>query len=59
MLKGIFDFYAKQQLLVGRRATFDEIKHEFEYMNMGEFFRFALDFKLPLKKEKVLETFKK
>ena len=28
-------------------------------MNMGEFYRFCLDFKIPHKKEKVIEMFKK
>ena len=28
-------------------------------MNMGEFFRFCLDFKIPQKKEKIMEIFKK
>ena len=59
VLKGIFNFYCRQQLLVGRKATFDEIKREFDNMNMGEFFRFCLDFKLPQKKEKIIEIFKK
>lgn len=44
---------------MGRRATFDEIKREFDNMNMGEFFRFCLDFKIPQKKDKILEAFKK
>lgn len=46
-------------MLVGKRATFDQIQNELSNMNMGEFIRFTLDFALPLKKEKVLEIFKK
>lgn len=28
-------------------------------MNMGEFFRFCIDFKIPQKKDKIMEIFKK
>lgn len=58
-LRGIFDFYCRQQLLVGRKATFEEIQKEFENMNMGEYVRFCLDFAIPLNKNKLIEIFKK
>ena len=48
-LRGIFDFYSRQQILVGKKATFDEIKKELDHLNMGEFFRFCLDFGIPIK----------
>ena len=58
-LKGIFDFYSRQQILVGKNATFDDIKKELDHLNMGEFFRFCFDFAIPIKKEKIIENFKK
>lgn len=58
-LKGIFDFYSRQQMLVGKKATFDEIQRELNNMNMGEFLRFILDFGIPIKKDKVVLIFKK
>ncbi|CDW80261.1 UNKNOWN [Stylonychia lemnae] len=59
VIRGIFDFYCRQQLLVGKKATFEEIQREFNNMNMGEFYRFCLDFKIPQKKDKIIELFKK
>ena len=59
MLKNIFDFYCKQQMLLGKKATFEEIQKDLSVMNMAEFMRFCLDFRIPVGKSKVVEVFKK
>mmetsp|Transcript_12864 Transcript_12864/g.12766 ORF Transcript_12864/g.12766 Transcript_12864/m.12766 type:complete len:192 (+) Transcript_12864:508-1083(+) len=58
-LKGIFDFYSRQQLLIGKKATFEEIESKINTLLIGEFLKFCLDFKVPLRKPKLLEIFKK
>lgn len=58
-LKGIFDFYCRQQMLVGKKPTFEEIEKEINNLNLGEFMRFCLDFSIPVPKEKVMDIFKR
>lgn len=55
----IFDFYAKQHLLTSKNATFEEIQEKFNVMILAEFNKFAIEFKIPFKKEIVTELFKK
>ena len=59
VLRGVFEFYCRQQVMVGRKATFEEIEKEYRSMNMGEYMRFCLDFGLPYPKQRFLEVFKK
>eukprot|EP00826_Nyctotherus_ovalis_P062863 TRINITY_DN916_c0_g1_i8.p1 TRINITY_DN916_c0_g1~~TRINITY_DN916_c0_g1_i8.p1 ORF type:complete len:651 (-),score=137.77 TRINITY_DN916_c0_g1_i8:904-2856(-) len=58
-LKEIFDFYCKQQLLVGRKATFEQLNAVLSNMNLGEFTKFCKDFGIALPFAKVRELFKK
>jgi nucleoid-associated protein YejK len=58
-IQEIFDFYTRQQLMVGKKATFEQIEHELSNLNMGEFMRFCKDFKIPVSKTKCAEVFKK
>lgn len=51
-IREIFDFYAKQHLMIGKRATFDMIKHQNSILNMGDFILFCKDFKIPLDKRR-------
>ena len=55
----IFDFYAKQHQFTSKNATFEEIQEKFNLMDLSEFNKFAIEFKIPLKKEVVTELFKK
>jgi len=55
----IFDFYAKQHQFTGKNATFEEIQEKFNIMVLAEFNKFALEFKIPLKKDIVTEIYKK
>jgi len=55
----IFDFYAKQHQFIKKNATFEEIQEKFNLMILAEFNKFAIEFKIPLRKEVVTEIFKK
>lgn len=46
-------------MLLGKKATFEEIQRDLSVMNMAEFMRFCLDFRIPLMKSKIVEVFKK
>ena len=58
-IKEIFDFYTRQHLMVGKKATFEQIEYELSNINMGEFMKFCKDFNVPLSKIKWAEVFKK
>ena len=58
-LKEIFDFYSRQHLMIGKRATFEQIEYELSNLNMGEFMKFCKDFYIPVSKVKCAEVFKK
>ena len=58
-IKEIFEFYSRQHLMIGRKATFEQIEYELSNMNMGEFMKFWKDFYIPLSKVKCAEVFKK
>jgi hypothetical protein len=49
-IKEIFDFYTRQHLMIGKKATFEQIEYEMSNMNMGEFMKFCKDFKIPVSK---------
>lgn len=56
-LKEIFTFYTKQHILIG--VTFDEIQRKKEVMNLSEFVKFCVEFRIPCRKELIVEVFKK
>ncbi|CAI2372176.1 unnamed protein product [Moneuplotes crassus] len=58
-IREIFDFYTRQHLMIGKKATFEEIQYELSNMNMGEFMKFCKDFKIPVSKTRCAEIFKK
>jgi len=58
-IKEIFDFYTRQHLMIGKKATFEQIEYELSNLNMGEFMKFCKDFKIPVSKIRCAEVFKK
>jgi len=58
-LKEIFEFYCKQQLLIGKKATFEQLNTVLSNMNLGEFMKFCKDFNINLPSTKIKEVFKK
>jgi len=58
-IREIFYFYCRQQYLVGKRPTFDQMGKIACIMNIGEFMKFCLDFKVPIKPVRIKELFKR
>ena len=58
-LKEIFHHYARSQMMIGRKATFEQIQHEISNLNLGEYMKFCKDFKINCDKVKIAEIFKK
>lgn len=58
-LKEIFYFYSRQHHRAGKTVTFDDISNKLDHMDMGEFMKFCVEFKILVKKEKLMEVFKK
>ena len=46
-------------MLLGKKATFEEIQKDLTHMNVAEFMRFCIDFRIPLGKTKIVEVFKR
>ena len=57
-LKEIFAFYCKQHSFLGRTPTFGDLLNREELMNLSEFIKFCLDFKILVKKDKITRIFK-
>ena len=57
-LKEIFGFYCKQHSFLGRTPTFGDLLTREELMNLSEFIKFCLDFKILVKKDTITRIFK-
>jgi len=57
-LKEIFQFYCKQQQMLGKKVTFDKLMTCLSHMTIGEFTKFCKDFKVPIKTNRIKEIFK-
>lgn len=55
--KEIFHFYSKQHFIQG--LSFEEIKNKRDHLDLGEFMKFCIEFRIPCKKEMLIEVFKK
>ena len=55
----IFAFYCKQHVVIGKTPTFDELCKKGKHMNLSEFSKFCIEFKILLKTTKINEIFKK
>lgn len=49
-LQEIFLFYCRQHVMLGKKATFDDIKKEVRQLSLGDFIKFAKDFEIELSK---------
>ena len=58
-LREIFNFYSHQHSNAGHKTTFDAIRDKFEHLNLSEFGKFCVEFKILIPKEKLIEIFKK
>ena len=55
----IFYFYTKQHSFLGQTPTFQEILKSEEHLDMAEFGKFCVEFKILVKPHKIAEIFKK
>ena len=53
-LKEIFYFYCKQHLFIGKAPTFGDLLTKIELMNLSDFVKFCTDFKILVKKDKII-----
>ena len=58
-IREIFNFYSHQHSNAGHKTTFDSIRDKFEHLNLSEFGKFCVEFKILIPKEKLVEIFKK
>ena len=55
----IFSFYCKQHMMIGRTPTIDQLLKKEKNMNLSEFAKFCIEFKIMVKNNKINEIFKK
>ena len=55
----IFYFYTKQHSFLGQTPTFEDILKSDEHLDMAEFGKFCVEFKVLVKPQKIAEIFKK
>ena len=55
----IFSFYCKQHMMIGRAPTIDQLLKKEKNMNLSEFAKFCIEFKIMVKNNKINEIFKK
>ena len=58
-LLDIFYFYTKQHSFIGHTPTFEEILKSEEHLDLAEFGKFCVEFKIMVKPHKIAEIFKK
>lgn len=58
ILKEIFSFYCKQHSFLGKTPTFGDLLTKEELMNISEFNKFCIDFKILVKKDRIARIFK-
>ncbi|CDW72863.1 UNKNOWN [Stylonychia lemnae] len=56
-LQEIFNFYSRQH--IPQNKQFDDLKEIMNEVNLGEFYSFCRDFKIPITKGKITEIFKR
>ena len=58
-IKEIFNFYSRQHSLVGAKSLFSDIEKNKEHLNSSEFYKFTVEYKIPITRQKSLEIYKK
>ena len=58
-LLDIFYFYTKQHSFIGKTPTFEELLKSEEHLDLAEFGKFCVEFKIMVKPHKIAEIFKK
>ena len=55
----IFHFYTRQHYLYGKTPTFEQIMSNEKHLDLSEFSKFCIEFKILVKPQKIAEIFKK
>ena len=58
-LQDIFIHYTKQHIIVGYTPLFSNIEKKKLHLDLNEFSKFCLDFRIPILRQKIVEIFKK
>ena len=58
-IKEIFNFYSSQHNLVGAKGLFEDIKKNKELLSSSEFYKFTVEYNIPITRQKSLEIYKK
>ena len=58
-IKEIFNFYSRQHNLIGAKGTFEDIEKIKEHITSSDFYKFCVEFNIPITRQKSLDIFKK
>ena len=58
-LQEIFTYYSKQHILAGYTPLFSNIEQKKSHLDLHEFSKFCIDFRIPILRQKLVEIFKK
>ena len=58
-LQEIFNFYSQQHVTHSKDSTFEKIQMDLTHIDLGDFIRFAKDFKLKVSQDSLSEIFKR
>ena len=58
-LQDIFIYYTKQHIIVGYTPLFSNIEKKKLHLDLNEFSKFCIDFRIPIIRQKIVEIFKK
>ena len=58
-LQDIFIYYSKQHVIVGYTPLFSNLEQKKLHLDLNEFSKFCIDFKIPILRQKLVEIFKK
>jgi len=58
-LQEIFEYYSKQHILAGYTPLFSNIEQKKSHLDLNEFSKFCIDFRIPIIRQKLVEIFKK
>ena len=58
-LQEIFTYYSKQHNIAGSTPLFSNVEQKKSHLDLNEFSKFCIDFKIPIIRQKIVEVFKK
>ena len=58
-LQEIFVYYSKQHVLAGYTPLFSDVEQKKSHLDLNEFSKFCIDFRIPIIRQKLVEIFKK